>query len=202
MNTVARQPPANMTGDGPKWMQSETKCDKCAVNRDSVAPHHPRSFPPATSTTLQCQRNSWRPLLGSMTHRVQSARLLLSLHHCDKHILLAVLSRSLVMYHGKSKASNFKNLQTQMLLTFTVRRLVGCKMAFFFFFKGIRADGSLVNCPWDSQSSFLNGPWWQKITYHSLKCRKVRLIFVQNQTHLRLHNVTFAAAARKFQEDE
>lgn len=143
MNTLARQPPANMTGDGPKWMQSETKCDKCAVNRDSVAPHQPPPHP-TPQPSPPPQPNGAKGNLGDLREaawhieRRVHGRLLLSLHHCDKHTtLLALLSRSLVMFHyfhvverGEKKQNYLKNLHLKMLLTFTVRRLVGSKMTF------------------------------------------------------------------------
>lgn len=66
----------------------------------------------------------------------------------------------------------------------------------------MRADGRLLNYQWGSLSSFLNGPWWQTIAYRPLECHNVLLIFLRNQSHLSLHNVTFAVAVQKSKEDE
>lgn len=65
--TQSRQLLATVLETSPcKWLQSETKCDKCAVNRDSAAPHHSRHRSQARPSLSQCIM--WRVLCDILHH--------------------------------------------------------------------------------------------------------------------------------------
>lgn len=66
MNILAHQPPASWLEMGPcKWMLWETKCDKCAVNTDSVVPHHTPDHSPAEPKEIS------EALTDSITHHLK-----------------------------------------------------------------------------------------------------------------------------------
>lgn len=68
MNILSHQPPVTWLKMGPcKWMLSETKCDKCAVNTDSVVPHHTPHHSPAEPKEIS------EALTGSITLHLKSA---------------------------------------------------------------------------------------------------------------------------------